>query len=288
MIMCLCVAYSTENRNPVFPVGHLGCNISPPRAMDWLQLPLKAKCSQSFPLCLVSQWLLFTSFCLSLCLLCVPLLYCTSSMTLHSCWVTLVPPVWAAAAYSKPGYYHYGNALMLFKETCWWDLCAWGHRHTALEINLYSYVIVFSLFGYNNFFLSHIFSPLLASSPSISGQCDLFLHWTHFCCHDVHQPPELPLVAEGDRAIINGHVSGASVPDLEQGGLAADLWSPEPRGCGLAVPEQSRAPSSDPQSWQSAAGAHRRSARPLTSNMDCYFPAPALLQQHYCWSDDRT
>lgn len=143
---------------------------------------------------------------------------------------------------------------------------------SSLCINSYLYIIIFPSFP--SWFLSVSFHWL--SSPSVSGKCDLFLCWTCFCCHDVHQPPELPLVARRDRTVIYGHISGASVSDVEQGGAATDLWSPKPRGYCLAVPEQSQAASKDPQVWQGATGAQHWSVWPLNPNFHVDIPKPAF------------
>lgn len=180
-------------------------------------------------------------------------------LTLQSCWVTLVPSLWSSRSYSKPGSYHYGNKLMLLRN--WWDLCIRAPPCSP-EMNSPLCIIMFPSLA---LIMSLPHFPL-STSPPVSGECNLFMHWTGFCCHDLRQPPELPPLAGGDRTGLNGHVSRASVSDVEQGGAAADLWSSQSRWCSLAVPEQSKAPSTGAQVWQGATTAQHRSVWPKASS----------------------
>lgn len=149
------------------------------------------------------------------------------------------------------------------------SLCIWVALD-SLGTNLYSDMIMF----YTHFSL-FISSPV-SSSPSVSGQCDLFMFWTRFCCHDVHRPPEFPSVTKKDRSIFTGYLSGASVSDMEQGRAAPDLWTPKSRRQSLALPEQSQNTFTDPQVWQGTPGAQRRSVWRLKIILNSFSGASIL------------
>lgn len=60
---------------------------------------------------------------------------------------------------------------MLFKETCWWDLCASRRRHTASEMNSYPFIIVIFLLLLVIIPLSPHLFPLHLSQGNVTFSC---------------------------------------------------------------------------------------------------------------------